>query len=222
MLYSLSAYLKTAGPITPLFNYFYLKLIEPTTLLTQMPIEIPLYKLHICSDVSNCQYSIEPNPTSKKCIMSGKLEEGSPQILLCTSSLWEDDGIMDPDEIVIEDNKVNVEFKYPLSGKFLFGLEGCGNGITRRKIVEFIRETYIQIYKEDVSTGKEKVIKQNPSDVSDREFSALLALFGEPKLVDPNATGISYGILGHDLSDLCLEKIEYYSDEKIVRLGVGA
>ena len=105
--------------------------------------------------------------------------------------------IIDADEIVLNDKKVQLIIDYPLKKSVIFKLEN-DKGFSRKDLILAIQEKYKEIYKIEEETAKIKTIP-----VNNREG-----------LLNRNETDGKFGIWGHDLSDLYLTDIEVYKDYK--------
>ena len=105
--------------------------------------------------------------------------------------------IIDADEIVLNDKKVQLIIDYPLKKSVIYKLEN-DKGFSRKDLILAIQEKYKEIYKIEEETAKIKTIP-----VNNREG-----------LLNRNETDGKFGIWGHDLSDLYLTDIEVYKDNK--------
>ncbi|MFW9873540.1 MAG: hypothetical protein ACFFG0_10585, partial [Candidatus Thorarchaeota archaeon] len=96
--------------------------------------------------------------------------------------------IINPDEIIIPDEKITLRITYPLSVEVLCEREQKG-GFSRKDIFQWIYEEYKKIYKiEEEKAGDPGIYKM---------------LYNRKKSEGP------YGIWGHYLEDLYLEFIRY-------------
>jgi hypothetical protein len=112
--------------------------------------------------------------------------------------------LKNPKKIVIKDKKIAIEFSYPLENVFVFNFKSK-NGFTRRQLVEHIINTYKQIYEEEEKTNMDtgKVVTNC-------------------RLLNRPTTSGKYGIWGHAISDLVIEKILYEPKKKLVTLHIGS
>ncbi|MHA2038929.1 MAG: hypothetical protein ACW98X_21050 [Promethearchaeota archaeon] len=109
--------------------------------------------------------------------------------------------IIDPEEIIIPDEKITIRITYPLSVEVHNEFEQKG-GFSRKDIFRFIYEEYKKIYDEEA--------KQ----------------VGDPgtyeRLYNRKKSEGKYGIWGHYLAELFLEFIRYDPKKKIVNLAIGS
>lgn len=104
--------------------------------------------------------------------------------------------LLNPDEIVIQENKVNLIIDYPLKKPATIELSNP-KGFSRKNLILEISKNYHKIYAEEEATAKTKTI---PSDK-------------RTGLINRNETDGKYGIWGHDLSDLDLSGIEIHKSK---------
>lgn len=100
-----------------------------------------------------------------------------------------------PEELVIAPGeKFKLVINYPLRFPYKVGIDGGKNGLTRRKVLEFVIKCYKQIYKEEdefrMSSNK-------------------------------NTTDGKYGIWGHNISDLVLHSL-IFKKNRILEVGVDS
>ena len=106
--------------------------------------------------------------------------------------------LVDPDEIVIPYQKVALMIDYPLARPVFFELSSPSKGFTRKQIVLAISKKYHEIYDEEERTAATKTIP----------------MAQRKTLANRNETDGKYGIWGHDLSDLMLDTIDVYKNDK--------
>lgn len=104
------------------------------------------------------------------------------------------DHIKDPDEIVIEDEEIKIEFSYPLKRGTIREYYSIG-GFTRLFLAQCIFEGYYTIYEE------EEAAVGNPGHYEN--------LYNRRESDGP------YGIWGHDMCDLTLDYIDYNPNKKL-------
>ena len=109
--------------------------------------------------------------------------------------------IIDPDEIIIPDEKITLRIIYPLSVEVLRERELKG-GFSRKDLFRWIYEEYKKIYEEE---------EKQVGDPGTYE-----RLYNRKKSSGP------YGIWGHYLNDLYLEFIRYDLKTKTVNLAIGS
>jgi len=109
--------------------------------------------------------------------------------------------LIKPNEIIIKDEKITIQFTYPLSVEILSEYEQEG-GFSRLDLFRYIYEEYKKIYYEE---GEQ---------------------VGDPgtyeRLYNRKTSNGRYGIWGHYLEDLYLEFIRYDDKLKIVHLAIGS
>lgn len=112
------------------------------------------------------------------------------------------DRLVDPDQVVVSDEKVTLVIDYPVSKPVKSSLES-GEGFTRRELILKISEHYHQMYKEEEETANTKTVPMEE----------------RTGLINRNQTDGKYGIWGHDLGDLDLSGIDVYkSGDGVVSL----
>lgn len=109
--------------------------------------------------------------------------------------------IINPNEIIIPDEKITIKFTYPLSIEVVNEYQQKG-GFSRKDLFRYIYETYKNIYEEE---------EGQVGDPGTYE-----RLYNRKKSEGP------YGIWGHQLGDLYLEFIRYEPKTKIVNLAIGS
>ena len=109
--------------------------------------------------------------------------------------------IINPDEIIIPDEKITIRITYPLSVEILHEYEQK-NGFSRRDLFRLIYEAYKKIYEEEEKQAGDPGIYET--------------LYNRKKSDGP------YGIWGHYLDDLYLEFIRYDPKTKTVNLAIGS
>ncbi|MFW9822714.1 MAG: hypothetical protein ACFFE4_07260 [Candidatus Thorarchaeota archaeon] len=108
--------------------------------------------------------------------------------------------IIDPDEVLIHDEKIEIRFTYPLSEEVLLEYEQNG-GFSRKLLFRIIYEEYRKIYDEEEQVGDPGIYEN---------------LYNRRESEGP------YGIWGHYLDDLYLEIIRYDPKKKVVNLDIGS
>jgi hypothetical protein len=109
--------------------------------------------------------------------------------------------IINPDEIIIPDEKISIRFTYPLSVELIYEYEQNW-GFSRKNLFKFIYKAYKRIYDEEEQEVGDPGIYEN--------------LYNRKKSNGP------YGIWGHYLDDLYLEFIRYNPKTKVVNLAIGS
>lgn len=109
--------------------------------------------------------------------------------------------IINPDEIIIPDEKITLRINYPLSVEVIREREQKG-GFSRKDLFEWIYKAYKKIYEEE---------EGQVGDPGTYEM-----LYNRKESDGP------YGIWGHFLDDLYLEFIRYDSKTKTVHLAIGS
>lgn len=168
------------------------------------PINIPIQKIHNCSDTylhGDEQCESASGPTALLCPYA--VEDISIHI----SSHDGYQNLSNPDEIVITDTPITIDFDYPLNKTYSF--EFTNDSFTRRQVIEYIVSTYKFIYEEE-----ERTTATNVMTIAER--------LQRGGLINRNTTSGIYGIWGHDLSDLVIEKIIYYPQEQKIRMFIGS
>ncbi len=180
--------------------------------------EIQLPYLHRCDESCSMRYMfgfpVGPNPDYKdgKCPEYGQMKDFiSPRIMCVNDEMWQNSegsggNFLRPDEIVINDPEIKIEFDYPLKTKFTFNFKN-DKGFTRKQLVNHIVETYKLIYREEEETI------QNQKIIPPKERGPML---------NRNETDGKYGIFGHDIEDLWLEGMTYDKDRLLVTLSIGS
>ena len=111
------------------------------------------------------------------------------------------DRIINPDEIIIPDEKITLRITYPLSVELIYEYEQKG-GFSRKDLFQRIYEEYKKIYDEEEAQA------------------------GDPgtyeRLYNRRESSGPYGIWGHYLDDLSLEFIRYDPKTKTVHLAIGS
>ena len=123
-------------------------------------------------------------------------EEEDVCLAVAGNDLLEEDN-----KIVITDEKIEIEFDYPLGKTVRFSYNKKG-GWKKNDIIKKIREGYRRIYKEeDEVVGKTGNIK----GMWNRGFS-----------------NGPYEIYGHHVGDLVIEMVSYDTKKKLVLLSIGS
>ncbi|MBA7645082.1 hypothetical protein ES703_52835 [subsurface metagenome] len=127
-------------------------------------------------------------------------ELGTPMVEDYASE-YERNTLVNPDELAIKEDKITIEFSYPLSVKVYFKFEKEG-GFTNMDLLRFVYEGYKKIYDEE----EEEV--------------------GDPgiydKLYNRKPSHGKYGIWGHYMNDLYLEIINYNPEKRLCTLDIGS
>lgn len=101
--------------------------------------------------------------------------------------------LINPNEIVVKQNKINLIIDYPLNKPTTISFSNP-KGFTRKDLALEISKQYHKIYTEEEATAKTKTIP-----VEQRTG-----------LINRNETDGKYGIWGHDIGDLVLSGIEVH------------
>lgn len=116
---------------------------------------------------------------------------------------FQEQRLQNPDEIVITDKKISIQFTYPLGSPVSFEFVSIQpEGFSRKELIKHIVETYKKIYQEEAETT-----------TSRKDY---------PHLLNRGTTNGKYKIYGHELRDLVLERITYDSVAHQVDLGIGS
>ncbi len=111
------------------------------------------------------------------------------------------DNLINPNEVVIKDEKITMIIIYPLSVEVRLSLEKKG-GFTRLDVFKNIYEAYKRIYEEE-----EKSV-------------------GDPgsydNLYNRKKSEGKYGIWGHYLGDLVIESVTYNQKERELDMFIGS
>lgn len=107
------------------------------------------------------------------------------------------ENLIEPDKIVLPYNSITLIIDYPLENPITFDLTS-DKGFSRKQIILAISEKYHEIYSKEEASASIKTIP-----IEQREG-----------LINRNQTDGEYGIWGHDLSDLDLNYIEVYKNNK--------
>lgn len=109
--------------------------------------------------------------------------------------------IIKGDEKVILAHSITIEYDYPLSVKVQFTHKRKG-GWTRTALARQIQKDYERIYlEEDVDVGPTAHI---------------------PGMLNRDRSHGPYGIWGHDIGDLVIERVSYSRRKRLVRLSIGS
>ena len=194
-------------------------------------IEIPLQEQHVCSD--SCKTTLihreisaddklglppglaemmgmmigcfepgpNPNwdPNTQTCDKSGNIQNSCIYIASYDSN---ESDIMNLNDLVITDNEFKIKFSYPLSKEAVFTFQNK-NGFTRKDVIQHIVDTYRRIYQEE----DESLTETAPTT---------------PGMLNRGATNGKWGIWGHDIGDLVIERLTYYPDKKILDMFIGS
>ena len=109
--------------------------------------------------------------------------------------------IIDPDDILISDESIKINFTYPLSLKVEFTFNNKG-GFTRIDLFRCIYEGYKKIYEEEAAT------------------------VGDPgrykRLMNRRPSNGPYGIWGHYMEELIIERINYDPSTNTLNMLIGS
>lgn len=111
------------------------------------------------------------------------------------------ENLINPDEVVIKDEKITMTITYPLSVEISLALEKKG-GFTRLDVFKSIYEAYKQIYEEE------------EKDVGDPGTY--------DNLYNRRQSEGKYGIWGHYLEELVIESVTYDPKEKRLSMFIGS
>lgn len=181
------------------------------------PIEIPVQELHQCKgfcitmvpdpDVRDTGSGIQVYKfVEAKCDRNGTAEDSYIHIASFELNDPNRPPMVNPDEIVIPDSNIRIEFNYPLENPVSFPCFYAG-GFTRQNLIWTIVYCYKLIYEEE-----ERSIKDQP----------VLPIGERGMIINRNQTDGIYGIWGHCINDLVIESIEYHPNTKTVSLGIGS
>lgn len=195
--------------------------------------EIELNQTHVCSK-NNCamgmisegndSFTWGPNPDYKdgKCSESGEKEICLVYIASYNPDDWEANHHQfdDPDEIVITDEEIKINFSYPLKDVFTFSFKSQG-GFTRKQIVDYVVRTYQRIYREEEETAEEqewhfvgKCRRCEKEVLMDERIVPYHELKSDQQAVgdNPDDLGLKY------LEEKCLICFAQYQEEEVLRV----
>lgn len=176
---------------------------------------IPIHRIHRCSDatcslilkqtgnrfefVSNSDYDANINRCSgynrieTYCITIANYDPQEPEMI-------------GPYETVIKDKVIRIAFAYPLSNPFEVVYMN-NTGFTRKMLIDKICEIYHDIYEEEAetATSQPEEVKLLSSVTYNRE-----------------KTNGKYGIWGHHLEDLVIERLMYSPADALVTMHIGS
>lgn len=176
---------------------------------------------HICDEECGYTHMLGFRTGQNESYIDGKCgrynkesDHESPSITCVSPDMWIDHEsgkgqFLRPDEIVIKNADIKIEFDYPLSNPAFFSFHS-DNGFTRRQLVNLIVDTYKKIYEEEDSS----TVEVAPTTIEER--------MAKGGLINRNQTDGKYGIWGHDIEDLWLEGIHYDPIKKLVTLDIGS
>jgi len=181
-------------------------------------------------------YRDGPNPNynhkTKRCDKYGKKESHAIYLDRYDPDNWDKstNHILNPDEIVIMDSHIHIEFSYPLNNPLNVDLSSKNpNGFTKKEIVDHIVRIYREIYAEEERTAhpqaytvKSDKMGEGISDVQEHVVipTDQRQLFS--CMINRNSTEGVYGIWGHDLSDLAIEGLTYNPETKELTMHIGS
>ena len=109
--------------------------------------------------------------------------------------------LVTPNEVVINDEKIQILFSYPLTNKVMFTYEKKG-GFTRMDLFRRIYEGYKKIYdEEDAEVGDPGIYEM---------------------LYNRKESDGKYGIWGHYIADLSIEILYYDPSTRILKMAIGS
>ena len=111
------------------------------------------------------------------------------------------DAIVEPNELLIKQETISIKFDYPLKNEVSFEYSNEG-GFTRIDIFRCIYEGYKKIYETE------------KKEVGDPGIY--------PGLYNRKPSKGRYGIWGHYMNELIIERIVYDSKKKSIELSVGS
>lgn len=111
------------------------------------------------------------------------------------------DNLINPDEVVITDEKIMMNITYPLSAEVNIPLEKKG-GFTRMDVFKSIYKAYKRIYEEE------------EKDVGDPG--------SYDNLYNRRKSEGKYRIWGHYIDDLLIESVSYDQKTKILYMFIGS
>lgn len=170
-------------------------------------IKIPLKQIHSCDQYcartwipeSTNKFRLGPNESYK----NGQCDEyGQIQPAWVYIAKMNMDNILNIDDVVITDTKIKIPFDYPLNGTHIFEFEST-NGFTRRNIMTHICQTYADIYKKEEETS----VKETDSTTG---------------CLNRSETSGVYGIWGHDIGDLAIERLSYDPQTQTIKMFIGS
>lgn len=109
--------------------------------------------------------------------------------------------LINPDEVIITDEKITMNITYPLSVEVNVPLEKKG-GFTRMDVFKHIYEAYKHIYDEEEKSEGDPGTYNNMYNRKESEGK--------------------YGIWGHYLSNLLIESVSYDQKEKMLHMFIGS
>jgi len=189
-------------------------------------IEIPIQHTHICTNacafiykeknsfINSCKDVLGiPHMTSfgqkmnksyinGRCSVYGTIEDTC--VGICPLELAEL-GLYNPAEIVIADTSYTMTITYPLTNPLTKKFEST-NGFTRIQVLVNIISTYIDIYQAEAKTTVKEIIPETERSM----------------LKNRNETNGTYGIWGHDLSDLVIERLAYDPATQTLHMFIGS
>jgi len=109
--------------------------------------------------------------------------------------------LVNPNKVVINDEKIQILFSYPLTNKVMFTYEKRG-GFTRMDLFRLIYEGYKKIYNEE------------EAEVGDPGIYEIL--------YNRKESDSKYGIWGHYIDDLWIEILYYDPSTRILKMAIGS
>ena len=111
-------------------------------------------------------------------------------------SVTNDEDMIDPDEKVIEDDDITINFDYPLSHTVKKDFQS-DDGFTRHELWQAIHDGYTKIYdEEDTAVGDPGTIGENSLSTSSAS-----------KMINRSESQGPHGIWGHYIGDLFIEGV---------------
>lgn len=109
--------------------------------------------------------------------------------------------LLNPDEIIIKEELIKIEFTYPLSNEVIFKYRNKG-GFSRMDLWNCIYDGYKRIYEEE------------EKEVGDPGTA--------PNLMNRAESYGKYGIWGHQIGELYIERVLYNKSRKTIKLRIGS
>lgn len=125
-------------------------------------------------------------------------------------------GLVGAEDLVISESKARVLFTFPLAGDHEFEVEGAGNGITRKELIDFICETYEFIYKKEDQVSPVLPQHEQVKCIKREDGWMNFVCLGRPSSKGP------YGIHDYYLDDIYLDGISYDPKTNLVTLSIGS
>ena len=117
------------------------------------------------------------------------------------SGAMADEDLVDGDEKITNSEEIQVRFSYPLRAPVTLTFQHSG-GFLRKDVLEAIRDGYAAIYQAEADTA------QDPGRAG-------------PDSYNRGTSDGLYGIWGHDIGDLVIERV-YQESENLFSLSIGS